>query len=37
MTTGKEVEYTGKFIDAKDGFIAVNNDGKLVFEQIKDK
>lgn len=37
MTTGKEVEYTGRFIDAKDGFIAVNNDGKLVFEQIKDK
>lgn len=38
LTDGSEVEYDGKLIQIKDGFIAtVNNDGKLKYENYKSK
>lgn len=37
ITTGKEYEYTGKFVDLKDDFIALDDSGKLVFQKIKEK
>ena len=36
ITTGKEYPYTGKFIDVKDDFIALDDNGKLVFQKIKE-
>lgn len=36
ITTGKEYQYTGKFIDVKDDFIALDDNGKLVFQKIKE-
>lgn len=35
ITTGKEYEYIGKFIDVKDNFIALNDAGKLVFKKFE--
>ncbi|MGN0145371.1 MAG: dipeptidyl-peptidase IV, partial [Clostridium sp.] len=35
ITTGKEYEYIGKFIDVKDNFIALNDGGKLVFKKFE--
>lgn len=38
LTDGSEVEYDGKLIQIKDGFIAtVNNDGKLKYKNYKSK
>ena len=37
ITNGKEYEYTGKFIDVKDDFIAVDDNGKLTFQKLKTK
>lgn len=35
ITTGKEYEYVGQFIDVKDNFIALNDGGKLIFKKLK--
>lgn len=38
LTTGNEVEYEGKLIQIKEDFIAaMDNDGKLVYKNLKDK
>lgn len=37
ITNGKEYEYTGKFIDVKDDFIAIDDNGKLIYQKLKTK